>query len=156
MQSLAPKLFLRGCRVLSFMFHAPTSFASYHHIILHHDIASYIILHQQKQWKNGDFPFSFGKDLWKSIKDARFMLETTAMWSLCFRQYHSYAMSTPRIQHHTVASAKKGDFFLKREKKGRCFFAAGSKMVCTKVPPFINKYITSIYIQIVYKCFLQN
>jgi hypothetical protein len=29
-------------------------------------------------------------------------------------------------------------------------------MVCTKVPRFTKKYITSIYIQIVYKCFLQN
>jgi hypothetical protein len=51
---------------------------------------------------------------------------------------------------------KKGDFFPKREKKGRCFFAAGSKTVCMKVPRFTKKYITSIYMQIVYKCFLQN
>jgi hypothetical protein len=43
------------------MFRALTSFASCHHIILHHDIASYIILHQQKQWENGNFSFSFGK-----------------------------------------------------------------------------------------------
>jgi hypothetical protein len=64
--------------------------------------------------------------------------------------------STARIKHHTVASAKKGDFFLKHEKKGRCFFATGSKMVCTKVPRFTKEYITSIYMQIVYKCFLQN
>jgi hypothetical protein len=28
-------------------------------------------------------------------------------------------------KNYTVALAKKGDFFLKREKKGRCFFAAG-------------------------------
>jgi hypothetical protein len=51
---------------------------------------------------------------------------------------------------------KEGNFFLKREKKGRCFFAVGSKMVCMKVPRFIKKYIASIHIQIVYKCFLQN
>jgi hypothetical protein len=31
-------------------------------------------------------------------------------------------MSTARSKCHTVASAKKGDFFLKREKKGMCFF----------------------------------
>jgi hypothetical protein len=64
--------------------------------------------------------------------------------------------STASIKYHIVASAKKGDFFLKREKKGRCFFVTGSKTVCTKVPRFTKKYITLIYMQIVYKCFLQN
>ena len=78
------------------------------------------------------------------------------MRSLEFRQYYSYAMSTSRSKHHTVASAKKGDFFLKREKKGRCFFVDGSKTVCTKIPRFTKKYITSTYMQIVYKCLLQN
>jgi hypothetical protein len=51
---------------------------------------------------------------------------------------------------------RRGDFFPKREKKGMCFFVVGSKTICTKVPSFTKKYITSIYIQIVYKCFLQN
>jgi hypothetical protein len=55
-----------------------------------------------------------------------------------------------------LALEKKGDFFLKRENKERCFFAAGSKMVCTKVSHITKKYITSIYMQIVHKCFLQN
>jgi hypothetical protein len=59
-------------------------------------------------------------------------------------------------KNHTVALAKKGDFFLKREKKGMYFFATGLKTVCTKVPRFTKKYITSTYMQIVYKCFLQN
>jgi hypothetical protein len=48
--------------------------------------------------------------------------DNTAMRSLDFRQYYSYAMSTARSKHHTIALTKKGDFFLKREKKGRCFF----------------------------------
>jgi hypothetical protein len=56
----------------------------------------------------------------------------------------------------TLTSEKKWDFFLKREKKGRCFFVTGSKMVCTKVPCVTKKYITSTYMQIVHKCFLQN
>ena len=51
---------------------------------------------------------------------------------------------------------KEGGFFLKHEKKGRCFFAIGSKTVCTKIPRITKKYITSTYMQIVYKCFLQN
>jgi hypothetical protein len=59
-------------------------------------------------------------------------------------------------KNYTLASEKKGDFFLKCEKKGRCFFASGSKTVCTKVPRITKKYITSTYMQIVYKCFLQN
>jgi hypothetical protein len=42
-------------------------------------------------------------------------------------------------KHHTIASTKKGDFFPKREKMGRCFFAAGSKTVCTKVPRFTKE-----------------
>jgi hypothetical protein len=53
-------------------------------------------------------------------------------------------------KNYTVAS-KKGDFFLKREKKGRFFFVADSKMVCTKVPRITKKYITSTYMQIVSK-----
>jgi hypothetical protein len=32
-----------------------------------------------------------------------------------------------RIKHHTVASAKKGNFFLKHEKKGRCFSPSAQK-----------------------------
>jgi hypothetical protein len=82
--------------------------------------------------------------------------DSTVIRILRFRRCYSYATSTARIKHHTVALAKKGDFFLNREKKGWCFFATGSKTVCTKVPCFTKKYITSTYMQIVYKCFLQN
>jgi hypothetical protein len=38
-------------------------------------------------------------------------------------------------------------FFAKHEKKGKCFFANGSKMVRTKVSCITKKYITLIYIQ---------
>jgi hypothetical protein len=38
-------------------------------------------------------------------------------------------------------------FFAKLEKKGRCFFAEGSKMVCTQISCITKKYITLIYIQ---------
>jgi hypothetical protein len=56
-----------------------------------------------------------------------------------------------------VASAKKGiSFFMKREKKGRCFFARGSKTIHTKVSRLTKKYITSLNIQIVGNCFLQK
>jgi hypothetical protein len=35
-------------------------------------------------------------------------------------------------------------FFMKREKKGRCFFACGSKTVRTKISRLTKKYITSL------------
>ena len=37
-------------------------------------------------------------------------------------------------------------FFAKHEKKGRCFFVEGSKMVCTQILCITKKYITLIYI----------
>jgi hypothetical protein len=47
-------------------------------------------------------------------------------------------------------------FFVKHEKKGRCFFANSSKMVRTKVSCITKKYITLIYIQKFDVCFLQK
>jgi hypothetical protein len=48
-----------------------------------------------------------------------------------------------RVQ--SAASAEKGIFiFMKREKKGRCFFACGSKTVRAKVSRSTKKYITSL------------
>jgi hypothetical protein len=47
-------------------------------------------------------------------------------------------------------------FFMKREKKGRCFFACDSKTVRMKVLRSTNKYITSLNIHIVDNCFLQK
>ena len=136
-----------------------------HH--LHHAITSYCIMtshhtsfcinkssEQKKQW---DFLLQLRqrlmKEHWRGMVHA---YDIIIIRSFRFRQCYFYATSIARIKYHTVASAKKGDFFLKREKKGRCFFAAGSKTVCTKVPRITKKYITSTYMQIVYKCFLQN
>jgi hypothetical protein len=36
-------------------------------------------------------------------------------------------------------------FFTKHEKKEMCFFAEGSKMVCTQISCIAKKYITLIY-----------
>jgi hypothetical protein len=47
-------------------------------------------------------------------------------------------------------------FFVKREKKGWCFFASGSKMVRTKVSRITKKYIASIHMKIFDNCFLQK
>jgi hypothetical protein len=45
---------------------------------------------------------------------------------------------------------------MKREKKGRCFFARGSRMVRMKVSRSTKKYIPSMNIHIVDNCFLQK
>jgi hypothetical protein len=56
-----------------------------------------------------------------------------------------------------IVSAKKGDFFsMKREKKGMCFFAYGSKTVCTKISRITKKHITLKTMQIVSNSFLQK
>jgi hypothetical protein len=47
-------------------------------------------------------------------------------------------------------------FFVKHEKKGRCFFANTSKTVRTKVSCITKKYITLIYIQKLDVWFLQK
>jgi hypothetical protein len=47
-------------------------------------------------------------------------------------------------------------FFMKREKKGKCFSPTAQKTVCTKISRLTKKYITSLNIQIVGKCFLQK
>jgi hypothetical protein len=47
-------------------------------------------------------------------------------------------------------------FFVKHEKKGRCFFANSSKTVCTKVSCITKKYITLTNIQKLDVWFLQK
>jgi hypothetical protein len=44
--------------------------------------------------------------------------------------------------------------FMKREKMGRCFSPTSPKTVSTKISRLTKKYITSLNIQIVDKCFL--
>jgi hypothetical protein len=47
-------------------------------------------------------------------------------------------------QHKTFGW--KGFFFMKREKKGRCFVAFGSKTVCTLISRYIKKIVNSTMI----------
>jgi hypothetical protein len=92
-------------------------FASYHHIISH-SIASYIILHQQKAVKKKE-NCSF-EDTYQIMKE-------------CTVSQH---MPSANIWYYTKltyvnSGIKKILFFAKHEKKGRCFFAKGSKTVRT-------------------------
>jgi hypothetical protein len=51
----------------------------------------------------------------------------------------------------------KGFFFTKHEKKGRCFFVEGSKMVCAQISCIAKKYITLIYMFdncFIHKCYI--
>jgi hypothetical protein len=104
--------------------------ASWHRIIHH-----FALIHTLENKENS--PFSFGKKLMRIAFD------------------NGILMQRLRQELHTRFGKERG-FLSKREKKERCFFAAGSKTVCTKVSRITKKYITSIYIQIVHKCFLQN
>jgi hypothetical protein len=48
------------------------------------------------------------------------------------------------FEFDNAASAKKGFFFMKHEKKERCFFAFGSKTVRMTISRYTNKYIISL------------
>jgi hypothetical protein len=131
-------------------------FASYHHIISH-SIASYIILHQQKTVENK------GKCSFENIRWS--MKECVVAQSMpsadIFLHRRGIFISSITIQqlwkNIQYCNDRRGIFFfVKHQKKEMCFFAIGSKTVCTEVSCITKKYITSIYIQIVYKCFLQN
>jgi hypothetical protein len=120
------------------------------HRIMHH----FALIHTMENKENCSF--SFDKDSWESVLKRH----DPCLWQ---RYCHTEFMPSTMVflckvfgKNYTVASAKKGDFFLMREKKGRCFFAAGSKTVCTKVSRITKKYITSTYMKIVDNCFLQK
>jgi hypothetical protein len=110
------------------------SIASYHHIISH-NIASYIILHQQNAVeKKGN---CFFENTCRTMKE-------------CVVAQH---IPSADILYYTKltfinSGIRKILFFAKHEKKGRCFFAKGSKTVHTKISCITKRYITLMYIQI--------
>jgi hypothetical protein len=75
---------------------------------------------------------------------------------LYLQQWYSYATFTARSLESLQQRRGFLSFFMKREKKGRCFFAYGSKMARTNVSCLTKKYITSLNIQIIGNCFLQK
>ena len=144
---------------------------------MHHTITSYCItshhtsfastetvekegkLLLQTYWLTHRVKSIFGKELWKDV---------STIQDLCLWQWYFYTRFMPSTmvflcniygETFKVASAKKGDFFfffMKHEKKGRCFFACGSKMIHTKISRVTKKYITSLNIQIADNWFLQK
>jgi hypothetical protein len=81
-------------------------FASYHHIIPH-NITSYIISHQQQKRLNT-----------KQIFGNTLVKENALRHEANFGKYVFIGLTKGGVS-----------FFTKHEKKGRCFFAEGSKMV---------------------------
>jgi hypothetical protein len=79
------------------------------------------------------------------------------MQDLFLQQWYSYARSTAKCSSLICRFGRKGDLlFMKHEKKGRCFFACGSKTVRTKISCSTKKYITSSDIHIVDNCSLHK
>jgi hypothetical protein len=67
----------------------------------------------------------------------------------CDMPWHIFSMDITYYTKPTfVATSIRKILFAKHEKKGRCFFAEGSKMVCTQISCITKKYITLVYIQI--------
>jgi hypothetical protein len=132
-----PKSFLWGCRVwecfrvdmcLWHKHHA----ASYHRIIPY-SITSYIISHQQQdQARSKPLAVTWWMKVCRSTKQTfnnynlirKIFVDNNIIQQLCYRR---------------------ALFFMKHEKKGRCFFAKGSKMVCTQISCITKKYITLKY-----------
>jgi hypothetical protein len=108
---------------------------SYHRIISH-SITSYIMSHQRRVWAEGKLFLS------------KYAKNETVCWSTkhTFGNYKFTCQENFRRQrYYTIVVLHKGSFFTKHEKKGRCFFAEGSKMVWTQISCIAKKYITLIY-----------
>jgi hypothetical protein len=58
-------------------------------------------------------------------------------------------------KNHTVASAKKGDFFLKREKKGMCFSPQAKKRYVRRFHAsqrnILHQYTCKLFVNVSYK-----
>jgi hypothetical protein len=132
-------------------------------IILHHTIISYRIasyhtsfLHQQKRREEGKLI------LRKYMSDHERMCCSTryafGRYILHRRGIFVSSITTQQTWHNTQYQIDRRGifFFVKHEKKGRCFFASGSKTICTKVSCITKKYITLIHMQIVDTRFLQR
>jgi hypothetical protein len=122
-----PKSFLRECRVLVFLwwFMHKTSFASYHHIILH-NIASYIILHRQNPWRRRKIaPSNIFANSWKSVPITQDMPLADTFLYRDGTFVNNIAIQQPwhDIQY---CLSKEGEFLSLWSVK-RCFFASGSK-----------------------------
>jgi hypothetical protein len=112
-------------------------FASYHHNISH-SIASYIILHQQKAVeKKGNCSF---KNIYRIAKEYDMPQHISSVDIIYYTK--------PTFVNTGIRKI----LFAKHEKKGRCFFSKGSKMVRAQISCITKRYITLIYIQIFDVC----
>jgi hypothetical protein len=99
-------------------------------IILHHIITSFCITSHHTSYCINDTRIEYGADLQKMLHQ-----NENVLWhEVSFGKYSFISLVTRRD-----LSLRSMDvflyeawifFFMKHEKKGRCFFAEGSKMVC--------------------------
>jgi hypothetical protein len=117
---------------------------SYHYIILH-SIKSYIISHQQENCGEGRMLLQKYLMDYKQCAKAQSIPSTDII--LHSREIFINNVIIQQPWQRMSYSINRGDdfFFAKHEKKGRSFFAEGSKMVCTQISCITKKHITLIY-----------
>jgi hypothetical protein len=110
-------------------------------IISHHTIITYRIASHHTS-------SCISKRLWRKKGDCSFK-NTCRIAKECDMPQHKFSADIIYYTKPTsVTTGIRKIFFVKHEKKGRCFFAEGSKMVCTQISCITKKYITLVYIQI--------
>jgi hypothetical protein len=141
MQSLIMKCF-------SIIIFSQTFFASCHRIILHHNSIHHFVssikgeegklfLHPQIRLIY-EIEYMLVEKLWNKARQGKDIESLTVV----LKQDEGTNAVTSGIIFVVQDLWQKGIFFMKREKKGRCFFAFGSKTVCTIISRYIKKYIT--------------
>ena len=116
-------------------------------IIMHHTIISYHIASHHTS-------FCISKKPWKrrEIAPSKNICRITKECAIA--QHIPSADILNYTRPTFVNSGVRKTLFVKHEKKGRCFFAKGSKMVRTQISCVIKRYITLMYIQVLGVCFV--
>jgi hypothetical protein len=133
--------------MFSMIIFAQTSFASYHRIILHHNI-----MHHFSSFIKGEEGKLLLHPIMRLIYEAKYMF-AEKLWNKAGQRRRCHTFNgCPHIRQRGQCFyfgngilqdlRQKRDFFMKREKKGRCFFAFGSKMVRMIISHYTKKYIT--------------
>jgi hypothetical protein len=120
------------CTCVGFYLRHKHHFASYHHVISH-SIIPYIILHQLKAVEQkGNCSFENTCRIMKECVVTQDMPLTHIFLHKEGSFTSSITMQQPRKNTHNRIDRGKIFFFVKHEKKGRCFFASGSKRYVRK------------------------
>jgi hypothetical protein len=135
--------------MFSIIIFAQTSFASYHRIILHHSIRHHfassikgegkLLLHPQMRLIY-EAKYVFAEKLWsKARQRERYCISNGRPQTR--RRKGQYCYFGNSIRYEFTRPSAKGIFFMKCEKKGKCF-RLRLKKVRTLISRYTNKYIT--------------